>query len=557
MARRMSEQQSYDVVIVGGGHNGLVAAAYLARAGFEVLVAERNEEVGGAVASAELTRPGYVHDLYATNMNLFLGSPAFAELGPELAAQGLEFAHTDKPYASAFPDGGSLRVYQDRARTRAGIAAHDAADAEGWDRLAGAYDRFAPCLFDLYGTRLPSVASGRWLASALRAHGPRGLGELCRLLLGTTRELGDAYFHSDEAKALVSAWGMHIDFGPDIAFGALFPFLETFSDMDNGMSVVAGGAGGLSRALAAVAREAGADIRTSAPVVSILVENDAASGIELASGERIAARRAVVANLTPAPLTRLLPRGGAAEATRRALAGYVYGPGTMVIHAALNGPLPWAAGPELAEWGYVHLGPYVREMAQTYTEAMNGVLPSDPLLVVGQTSAVDPSRAPTGGEVAWIQVRMLPSAIRGDARGEIEACDWAGAKAPYADRVLDKLERYAPGARERIVELEIVAPDDLEAANPNLVGGDSVGGSHRLSQNALFRPAPGLSRYRLPLDRLLMVGAGTWPGAGVNAISGRLVARQLIEGAGKHGAGAIAGLAARFGRRARGMSHRQ
>ncbi len=546
----MSEQRSYDVVIVGGGHNGLLVAAYLARAGFEVLLAERNEEVGGAIASAELTRPGYVHDLYATNMNLFLGSPAFAELGPELAAEGLELAHTDKPYSSAFPDGSSLRVHQDRARTRAGIEASlGPADAEGWDRLAAAYDRFAPSLFELYGTRLPSLASGRWLASALRAHGPRGIAELSRLLLGSTRELGDAYFRSDEAKAMIAAWGMHIDFGPDVAFGALFPFLETFADMDNGMSVVAGGAGGLPRALAAVARAAGAEIRTASPVTAILAEGGAASGVELASGERIGARRAVVANLTPAPLTRLLPAGGAADATRRALAHYIYGPGTMVVHAALDGPLPWAAGPELAEWGYVHLGPYVREMAQTYTDAVNGVLPSEPLLVVGQTSAVDPSRAPAGGSVAWIQVRMLPSQIRGDAGGEIGARDWGAAKAPYAERVLDKLERYAPGARERIVDWKVLAPDDLEAANPNLVGGDSVGGSHRLSQNALFRPAPGLSGYRLPLDRLLMVGAGTWPGAGVNAISGRLVAQRLIEGGARgRASAALAGLSGRLRR---------
>jgi phytoene dehydrogenase-like protein len=221
----------------------------------------------------------------------------------------------------------------------------------------------------------------------------------------------------------------------------------------------------------------------------------------------------------------------------------------MVVHAALNGPLPWAAGAELHRWGYVHLGPYVREMAQTYTDAVDGILPADPLLVVGQTSAVDPSRAPGEGQVLWIQVRMLPSRIRGDRLGEIEARDWAAAKQPYAERVLAKLERYAPGARDRILEWTVLAPDDLEAANPNLVGGDSVGGSHRLSQNALFRPAPGLSGYRLPLPRLLMVGAGTWPGAGVNAISGRLAAQRLIDGgAGSRTAAALGGVAARLRR---------
>jgi phytoene dehydrogenase-like protein len=523
-------RRSYDAVIVGGGHNGLIAAAYLARADWEVLLVERGAEVGGAIASAACTAPGFVHDLYATNMNLFLGSAVFAELGEELAAQGLEFAGTDKPYSSVFPDGKSLRVWQDRARTRAGIAAHDAADAEGWDRLAAAYDRFAPSLFELYGTQLASLGALRPLLSTVRAHGARGTAELARLLLGTTRDLGDRYFHSDEMKALIAAWGMHIDFGPDIAFGALFPFLETFTDMDNGMAVVKGGAANLPRALAAVAEAAGAEIRTNAAVTKILGEDGAAGGVGLADGEQIGARRAVIANLTPGPLTALLPSDGAGNAPREALDGYTYGPATMVVHAALNGPVPWAAGADLAEWGYVHVGPYVADMAQTYTDARNGVLPTEPLLVCGQTSALDPSRAPGDGTVLWIQVRMLPPKIKSDRAGTIEATDWVTAKIPYAERVIDKLERYAPGVKDRVLDWRVLGPDDLESANPNLVGGDSVGGSHHLAQNAILRPGPGAAGGRLPLKNLTMVGAGTWPGAGVNAVSGRLVANRLIAG---------------------------
>ena len=519
-----------DVVVVGGGHNGLCSALYLARAGFDVLLAERNEEVGGAMASGEPVKPGFVHDLYATNMNLFLGSPAFAELGEDLREAGVTLAVTDRPYASAFPDGKSLRVHQDRAATRDEFAALDGRDAEGWDRLATLYERFAGDLFEIYGTPLPSVAAARWFARAARKHGFRALGEVGQLILSSTRQLGDEYFHSDEAKSMLAAWGMHIDFGPDATFGGLFPFLESFADMDNGMSVVEGGAGRLARALAELARNAGAEVRTATPVERILVEGGNAVGVVLAGGERVKARKAVIANLTPEPLVSLLPEDPATAATRQALARYSYGPGTMVVHVAMNGPIPWQAGNGLDRWGYVHLGPYVRQMAQTYTEAMNGVLPAEPLLVVGQTSAVDPSRAPAGGAVVWIQVRMLPSRIVGDSRGEIEARDWAEARGPYAERVLAKVEAYAPGFRERIVGYSAISPADLEASNPNLVGGDSVGGSHHLSQNALFRPAPGASSYRLPLPGLMMVGAGTWPGAGLNAISGRLAAEELIRG---------------------------
>jgi phytoene dehydrogenase-like protein len=525
-----SVSDTYDVIVIGAGHNGLVAAAYLARAGMSTLVLERNERVGGAVASGEITRPGFVHDLFATNQNLFLGSPAFAELGDDLARHGLRFATTDKPYSNVFPDGRSLRVYQDADRTRALLERHDPADAAGWDRLLALYDRFAPVLFELYGTRVPSREALRQLARARRSLGAEGLDELGRLVASSTRALGDDFFATPEAKALVASWGMHLDFGPDVAMGALFPFLELFTDMRSGMSVVEGGAARLPEALAGIVRDAGGEVRTSSPVRRVTVGGGRATGVELESGERIEGGRAVVANLTPGVLfAGMVPPESLPDGFRRRVAQYAYGPGTMMIHAALSGPLTWAAGEELHEFGYVHVAPYVDDMARTYAEALAGLLPSSPTLVVGQTTAIDPSRAPAGGHVLWVQVRMVPPRIDGDAAGSIEARSWEDAKRPVAERVLDKLERYAPGARDRLLDWTVLGPDDLERHNPNLVGGDSVGGSHHLSQNLLFRPLPGWSSYRTPVDRLWMVGAGTWPGAGVNAISGRLVAQMITS----------------------------
>jgi phytoene dehydrogenase-like protein len=550
---------TYDAVLIGAGHNGLVAAAYLARAGMSVLVLERSERLGGAVASGEVTRPGFVHDLFATNQNLFLGSPAFAELGEDLARHGLRFATTARPYSNVFPDGRSLRVYQDADRTRTLLERHNAADAAGWDRLLELYKRFAPLLFELYGTRIPSREALRQLAGAHRSLGADGLDELGRLVASSTRALGDDFFATPEAKALVASWGMHLDFGPDVAMGALFPFLELFTDMRNGMSVVEGGASRLPDALAALVREAGGELRASAPVQRVSVDGGRATGVELESGERVEARRAVVANLTPGVLfAGMVPPEALPDDFRRRVARYVYGPGTMMIHAALSGPLTWAADEDLHEFGYVHVGPYVDDMARTYAEALAGLLPSSPTLVVGQTTAIDPSRAPAGRHVLWIQVRMVPPRIEGDAAGSIEARGWEDAKQPLAERVLDKLERYAPGARDRMLDWTVLGPDDLERHNPNLVGGDSVGGSHHLSQNLLFRPVPGWSSYRTPVDRLYMVGAGTWPGAGVNAISGRLVAKMIagerarrrrrtgaLAGAGAAGAVALAAWRAR------------
>jgi phytoene dehydrogenase-like protein len=163
----------------------------------------------------------------------------------------------------------------------------------------------------------------------------------------------------------------------------------------------------------------------------------------------------------------------------------------------------------------------------TYAQASAGLLPAEPMLVVGQTSAVDPSRA-RDGRVLWVQVRVLPAEIRGDGAGEIDARSWADARTPYADRVLAKLERYAPGIGDLVLERAVLSPADLERHDPNLVGGDSLSGSMHLSQNFLFRPFAEVADYETGIDGLLMVGASTWPGAGVNAISGYNVARKLL-----------------------------
>jgi phytoene dehydrogenase-like protein len=199
----------------------------------------------------------------------------------------------------------------------------------------------------------------------------------------------------------------------------------------------------------------------------------------------------------------------------------------MMIHLALNDLPAWTAGAELRRFAYVHLAPSFAAMAKTYTEALDGLLPAEPALVVGQPTAIDPSRAPEGRHVLWVQVRVLPSRIRGDAARSISGTDWDSVKEAYADRVIGIIERYAPGLRANILARAVLSPADLERDNPNLIGGDSLGGSHHLDQNFIFRPAFGWSRYRTPIERLYMVGASTWPGAGTGAGSGFMLAKAL------------------------------
>jgi phytoene dehydrogenase-like protein len=230
---------------------------------------------------------------------------------------------------------------------------------------------------------------------------------------------------------------------------------------------------------------------------------------------------------------RLLAGAGRGAVGRAAASGaqrYRYGPGTMMVHLALSGPAPWAGGEDLSDFAYVHIAPLSDDLSATYDESERGLLPGDPLLVVGQSSAVDPTRAPEGSHVLWVQVRTLPPVVRGDAAGTLGGASWDALAQPFADRVMAKLERYAPGIGERVLDRHVLSPADLERANPNLVGGDSLGGSMHLRQNFVLRPFPGVGPYATGVRDLHMVGAAAWPGAGVNALSGHHLAQRLIKG---------------------------
>ena len=519
---------TYDAVVIGAGHNGLAAGVVLASAGWSVLVVERNDEPGGAVRTAEVTLPGFHHDLFATNLNLFAGSPFHAEFGDDLAIHGLEFAPSDKPFSSVFPDGGFVGVSTDMDATLAMVGTVSAADAMAWTALTERFGQVAPHLFPLLGTTIPSAGALKALVSGSRALGLNWPLDLARLVLQSSREFVEEHFESPEVQALCASWGMHLDFPPDAPGGALFPFLETFASQTNGMVLGKGGARTMIDALVSLLRSLGGEVRTNAAVAAVTVDADRATGVALADGERIAARRAVVANVTPKVLFGgLVPDSAVDDRFRRRVSAYRHAPGTLMVHLALDDLPDWNAGNQVRGWSYVHIGPYLEDMSLAYQRAVSGMLPERPTLVVGQPTVVDPTRAPDGKHILWVQVRMVPATIRGDASHEIVATEWDEAKDPYADRVIRLIEEHAPGLSSNILGRHVLSPVDLEAYNPNLIGGDSLGGSHHPMQFFGLRPFPGWTRYRTPIDGLFMCGASTWPGAGVGAGSGYLLGKQL------------------------------
>ena len=514
----------FDAVLIGAGHNCLAAALHMAARGLRVAVFEQASNPGGAVKSGEYTVPGFRHDWAAMNLSLFAGSAFFKAHGAELATYGAEFVPVSRPFATAFPDGSFCGVSTDPAETMANIDRHSPEDAKTWESLVKAFPTEAPHLFGLLGSPMRMRAIAYFMLKTLRNKRVSGSLDLTRFLLQSPRDWLTQTFISPKVQAMLGAWGMHLDHAPDIAGGALFPYLEGMAGQAFGMVIGKGGADVVIKAMVAAIGARGGVVELDAPVARILHDGKLTQGIEMADGRKIKARH-VIAGVAPRALKRLA--GGLTPAFDRAMTDFRHAPGTMMIHLAMDG-LPIWRDPALARYAYVHLAPSLDQMARTYAQAKAGLLPDEPVLVVGQPSVFDPSRAPEGRHTLWLQVRMAPGQISGDARGEITSTDWSTASEPFAERALSILETYAPGTRARILGRRVVPPTELEADNPNLVGGDQICGSHHLAQHFLFRPARGHADGSTPIRNLHLTGAAVWPGAGTGAGSGYLLASKIV-----------------------------
>lgn len=514
-----------DAIFIGAGLNALSAALHLASKGWRVAVYEQSATAGGAVKSGEYTAPGFCHDWAAMNLTLFAGSQFYKDVGAELAQHGCEFVPVSHPFASSFPDGSWAGVSTDLAQTTASIAAMSAQDAEAWRALVTQFESDAPLLFGLLGAPVKLNAFAYLAFKIWRSKGMAGGLDMAQFLLSSPRDWLEAQFTHPHIRAMLGAWGMHLDFAPDIAGGAIFPYLEGMAAQAFGMVIGKGGADTVTRALVAAIQARGGAVHLRTQVSGIVRQGNRATGITLAGGETVLAKRAVIAGVAPAALAKLAgPLGTKFDA---GLAQFRHAPGTMMIHLALRDLPNWRAGAALKSFAYVHIAPSLDQMARTYAQAAAGLLPDEPVLVVGQPTVFDPSRAPAGQHVLWVQVRMAPGQIMGDATGEISAQDWPSAAAPFAARALDILEQHAPGTRANIIAQRIVSPMELAADNPNLVGGDQICGSHHLTQNFLFRPMRGHADGSTPIKNLHLTGAAVWPGAGTGAGAGYLLAKRL------------------------------
>lgn len=522
--------RTVDAVVVGSGHNGLVAAAYLARAGWSVEVLERAERPGGAVTTEELTVPGYRHDTFSSWHPLFRTSAAWAELGSELRARGLEYVESeDVVTASVRPDGRAVVAHRDVGRTGEAFVAADAATyAAALDDLG----RHMDAIGGLLGTELHGAAAFRIGAGLGRRAGARELRALGAQVASSARGWLSSRFDDRAVGDLLAPWGLHTGLGPDDAGGG-FPLLALAGSLHGvGLPVVRGGSSAFVDAFVRLIEDHGGTVRTGTPVTAIDVRGGRAVGVRTAD-EQIIARRAVIANVTPTQLYgSLLAAGDAPQRAVDEAARYRYGRRAgMQIHLALDAPLRWRGDERLGRTPVVHLTSGVDGVSQACHEAASGLLPASPTVVVGQPTVLDASRAPEGGAIAWIQLQEVPYRPTGDAAGQIDVGDgeWTPElEDAYVRRVLDGLSAQVEGLDEAIVGRAVLNPREIERRNPNLVAGDIYAGATDLDQSYLWRPLPSYGSHATPVAGLYQCGASTHPGPGLNAGSGRIVAQSLL-----------------------------
>lgn len=517
---------SYDVIVIGAGHNGLVTAGTLAKAGRRVLVLERRDVVGGAAITEEVF-PGFRFSACADGSG-YLCDEVRRDLAPDV-----EILAADPVLVSPQSDGSRLVFWRDTAKTAAEIARLSPRDGEKYPgfvelmrkiaNVVGGLMRVPPP--DIPDVGLRDILSLRPLAGPVRALGRKHVNDLLRVLPMPVADLLDEYFQSDAVKGAIAANGVRdLTWGPKES-GTAYALLYNWALSDTGLfrsaGVVKGGMGALTEALAASARARGAEIRTGAPVEQILLEGGRAVGVRV-GGEEIRAAT-VVSNADPrTTFTRLLDPYVLQAKLNKHVRNIKYRASGARILLALRGlpEFPALGGDEALLRGPIQIAPTLTYLQRAYDHVKYGEFSPSPYLDVLIPSLLDPGLAPDGQHVMSITAKYAPHELRGT--------DWDAQREAFADAAIDTLAEYAPGIRELISHRRTLVPPDLEAAY-GLPEGSGSHGEMTLDQFFHMRPIPGFARYRSPIGGLYLCGAGCHPGGGVTGIPGLNAARAVLS----------------------------
>ncbi len=528
MAIQSKANTKHDIVIIGGGHNGLVAACYLAKAGLKTLVLERREVLGGASVTEEI-HPGFRCSTLAHSAGPFLPQIT-KDLG--LARYGLEFVQPDTRVLALTPDAGSICIYNETNRTVSEIEKVSAADAKSYPEFEQSFARIGKVLAPLVTMTPPAIenpSAGELFNLGKLGLSFRGLGKkdsyrLLRWGPMAVADLVSEWFETEALRATVAARGIFGAFAGPWSAGTSLGLLWQAAINGHAIapsSFVKGGMGAATDALAKAAQELGVEIKTESAVERIETELETVSKVVLQSGEELSAR-AVVSNADPRTTFLKLvdpvdldPNFLLKVRNYRALGV------SAKINLALSGLPSFAVDGDIARLsGRIHVGPDIDYLERAFDAAKYGDYSPEPYMDITIPSLTDDSLAPKGAHVMSIYVQYAPYKLKDG--------DWHARRDEFADNALNVLTNYAPDLKRLIVARQVITPLDLEETY-GLSGGHIHHGEQTLDQFFTFRPLIGWAQYRTPIKGLYLCGAGTHPGGGVTGGSGANAAREIIK----------------------------
>jgi len=518
-----------DVVIIGGGHNGLITAFYLAKAGFKPLVLERSAQVGGAAVTDEF-HPGFRCSTLAHT-----AGPIRPEIirDMQLEKHGLMLITPEVCVTALSPDGRALTLYQDVSKSAQEIAAFSPKDAAKYSEFEQSLGKISKVIAEALATTPPNIddpsRGDLWnmlkTGRAIRKLGRKDMFRLLRWGPMAVADLASEYFETELLRAVIAARGVFGTFlGPWSAGSALVLLIRAAGDSHpaGSASLAVGGMGSVTQAMASSAKTAGVEIRTSSEVIEIRVQNGVATGVILSTGEEIHAK-AVISNADPKrTLLKLTDPVHLSPDFVQKLQHY-RGNGTVAkVNLALSALPKFTAltnGDSAALRGRIHIGNEIDYLERAFDESKYGEFSKRPYLEATIPTLTDPTLAPEGKHVMSIYMQYAPYKLKGD---------WEQQRKALGQTVVQTLAQYAPNLPELILTHQIITPRDLEEVY-GLTGGQIFHGDMALDQFFTMRPLLDWARYKTPIENLYLCGSGTHPGAGLTGGSGANAAREILK----------------------------
>lgn len=511
----------FDVVVAGGGVNGLACATVLARNGLAVCVIERNPYVGGGAVTREVTLPGFKHDMFGSSHVWIHANPDFQAIEPELRDFGLDYIWSED-HITGHPDasgGPGIVIYKSLDKTVDSIARYSAKDAK---RYRGVYDDFSLIRDGFIKAFFSPPAPPSYMAQAME-NSREGLKRLREFSL-SARSWVEQNFENDFVRAVMLNWALAPQILPEQegagqSFYIMIPAIHVY-----GQAIPRGGSQMLPETMVRYLRARGGEVLTGAPITSFIIEQGEARGVVLEDGRSITARKAVVSALEPKQtFKKLTPAGTLEPDFMEMVDNFSFGRISIVrLHLALSEPPAFTNGPEMSRCAFHRIVDSMPQMIRQYADIACGIAPADPFLWSACWTLMDPSRAPAGKHTLILDT-FVPNWLA-DGR------QWQDVKEDYAHNVLlKKFQRYAPNIKGDVILGEYVeSRESLEAANSCFVDGVTTGGERIQAQLGYFRPFPGYSDYRTPIKKLYMTGPHCHPGGGISAM-GTITANVMLE----------------------------